>query len=137
MNRRKFLVLVTAFSLAGTMPAWADKQDDIIERLVEAGFSQIEVTRTLLGRIRIVAIKGNIRRELVINPRTGESLRDVTVVAEGGTASHGSSSSNGGSSEGPGSDADVGGDDNGDDDSDDHDDDDDSSGSDDDDSDDD
>ncbi len=121
MDRRKFLVLVTAFSLSGTVPALADNEDDIIERLVEAGFGQIEVTRTLLGRVRIVAFKGNIRRELVINPRTGEILRDVTLVAEGEKSSPGSSKGkNGSSSGGSGS----GGDDGGDDDSDDDDDDD-------------
>jgi len=121
MDRRKFLVLVTAFSLSGTVPALADNEDDIIELLIEAGFGQIEVTRTLLGRVRIVAFKGSIRRELVINPRTGEILRDVTLVAEGGKSSPGSSKGkNGSSSGGSGS----GGDDGGDDDSDDDDDDD-------------
>ena len=129
MDRRKFLVLVTAFSLSGTVPALADNEDDIIERLVEAGFGQIEVTRTLLGRVRIVAFKGSIRRELVINPRTGEILRDVTLVAEGEKSSAGSSKGkNGSSSGGSGS----GGDDGGDDDSDDDDDDDGDDGSDDD-----
>lgn len=124
MDRRKFLVLVTAFSLTGTMPAWADKQDDIVERLVEAGFGQIEITRTLLGRVRIVATKGNVRRELVINPRTGEVLRDVTLVAEDGKSSSGSSEGKGRSSNsGSGSDDDGGDDDDSDDDSEDGDDD--------------
>lgn len=138
MDRRKFLVLVTAFSLSGAMPAWADEQDDIVERLVEAGFGQIEITRTLLGRVRILATKGKIRRELVINPRTGEILRDVTLVAEDEGSSSASSKGKGRSSNsGPGSDdggddneSGGGGDDNGDDDEDDDDgDDDDNSGS--------
>lgn len=124
MDRRKFLVLVTAFSLSGTVPALADNEDDIIERLIEAGFGQIEVTRTLLGRVRIVAFKGSIRRELVINPRTGEILRDVTLVAEGGKSSPGSSKGKNGSSSGSGS----GDDDDRDDDRDDDDDDDDHGG---------
>lgn len=123
MDRRKFLVLVTAFSLSGAMPAWADEQDDIVERLVEAGFGQIEITRTLLGRVRILATKGNMRRELVINPRTGEILRDVTLVAEDANSSSGSSKGEGRSSNsGSGSDDsgdDDGGDDHGDDDGDD------------------
>jgi uncharacterized membrane protein YgcG len=125
MDRRKFLVLVTAFSLTGTMPAWADKQDDIVERLVEAGFGQIEITRTLLGRVRITGTKGNMWRELVINPRTGEILRDVTIVAEDGKSKSGSSqgggrSSNSGSGSGDDKDdSDDGGDDDNDDDSDD------------------
>ena len=125
MDRRKFLVLVTAFSLSGTMPAWADKQDDIVERLIEAGFGDIEITRTLLGRVRITGTKGNMWRELVINPRTGEILRDVTTVAEGGKSKSGSSqgggrSSNSGSGSGDGKDdSDDGGDDDKDDDSDD------------------
>lgn len=132
MDRRKFLVLVTAFSLTGTMPARADKQDDIVERLVEAGFGKIEITRTLLGRVRIVATKGNVRRELVINPRTGEILRDVTIIAEDRGAKSGSSEGGGRSSNsGSGSDddKDESDDDGGDDDDDDSDDDSDKSGS--------
>lgn len=113
MHRRKFLVLVTAFSLSGTLPAWADKEDDIIERLVEAGFGQIEVSRTLLGRVRIVATKGNIRRELVINPRTGEILRDVTLVAEDDKSSGSSDGVGRSSNDGSGSDDDVSGNDGG------------------------
>lgn len=122
MDRRKFLVLVTAFSLTGTLPAWANKQDDIVERLVEAGFGQIEITRTLLGRVRIVATKGNVRRELVINPRTGEILRDVTIIAEDRGAKSGSSEGGGRSSNsGSGSDDDKDdSDDDGDDDDDDN-----------------
>ena len=119
MDRRKFLVLVTAFSLSGTVPALADNEDDIIERLIEAGFGQIEVTRTLLGRVRIVAFKGNIRRELVINPRTGEILRDVTLVAEGGKSSNGGKGSSNGSGSGDDDDDHGGGSDDGGDDSDD------------------
>lgn len=135
MDRRKFLVLVTAFSLTGTMPAWADKQDDIVERLVEAGFGQIEITRTLLGRVRITGTKGNMWRELVINPRTGEILRDVTIVAEDGKSKSGPSqgggrSSNSGSGSGDDKDdSDDDGDDDNDDDSDDDSDDSDKSGS--------
>jgi len=120
MDRRKFLVLVTAFSLSGTLPARADEEDDIVGRLVEAGFGQIEVTRTLLGRVRILATKGNLRRELVINPRTGEILRDVTLVAEDANGSSGSSKGEGRSSNsGPGSNG-GGGDDGSDDGDDDH-----------------
>lgn len=107
MHRRKFLVLVTAFSLSGIMPAWADQEDDIIERLVEAGFGQIEVSRTLLGRVRIVATKGNMWRELVINPRTGEILRDVTRVAEDEKSSGSSDGGGRSSSDGSGSDDDA------------------------------
>jgi len=35
--------------------------------------------RTLLGRLRIVASDGTRRREIIINPNTGEVLRDYWV----------------------------------------------------------
>ena len=75
------IVKATADTEAGVMPTEAElaAMGAYNERLVEAGFGKIEVTRTLLGRVRIVGTKGKVRRELVINPRTGEILRDVTL----------------------------------------------------------
>ncbi len=83
MNRRSFLITVTAFTLLSTTAARADYVEDIVKWLGREGYSGIEVTRTLLGRIRIVATKDNRTRELVCNPRTGEILRDVFIDADG------------------------------------------------------
>ena len=57
--------------------AWAQSvQDQIIAQLTQQGFATYEVSRTFLGRVRIVAISGRFRREIVFNPTTGEILRD-------------------------------------------------------------
>lgn len=85
MKRRQFLFAVTAFTLMGTMTARADHEDDILEWLTEQGYRPVDVSRTLMGRVRILAVKGTTRRELVINPRTGEILRDVLTTADGET----------------------------------------------------
>ncbi|WP_299045841.1 hypothetical protein [uncultured Tateyamaria sp.] len=51
-------------------------EDSIVRQLREQGFSQIDVRRTLLGRSRIVARSTDLYREIVVNPVTGEILRD-------------------------------------------------------------
>jgi hypothetical protein len=66
-------------------------QDLVTRSLQEQGFEVRLVHWTLLGRIRIIAVSDSIRREIVINPTTGEILRDysqaiVAVVPE--TNSH-------------------------------------------------
>ncbi|MEX0311604.1 MAG: hypothetical protein AB3N17_15315 [Tateyamaria sp.] len=74
MKSLVFSVLLT-WSLA--VPVWAGPvEDSIIRQLENQGFSQIEVRRTLLGRSRIVAQSASLYREIVVNPVTGEILRD-------------------------------------------------------------
>lgn len=61
----------------------------IVDGLRQAGFSEIRVERTLLNRERVVAARPDLLREIVVDPRTGEILRDysrqriVLVPAEG------------------------------------------------------
>lgn len=50
---------------------------DMIAELTAAGFSYIEVHRTFLGRARLVAYSATEIREVIINPTTGEVLRDL------------------------------------------------------------
>ena len=45
-------------------------------QLVEQGFYEFEISRTLLGRVRVVAISKDFWREIVFNPYNGELLRD-------------------------------------------------------------
>lgn len=51
-------------------------QDQILSQLTAQGFTRIEVSRTLLGRVKIEARSASLDRELVFNPVTGEILRD-------------------------------------------------------------
>jgi hypothetical protein len=86
MNRRRFLTGLAAIGMAG--PAFAQSPgDDIARQLGRLGYSDIRVTRTLLGRFRVVAEKGNRRREIIVNPGSGEILRDLVTDARTGATS--------------------------------------------------
>ena len=50
--------------------------DAIIGDLRAQGYAQIDISRTLLGRTRIEAESTSYHREIIIDPRTGEILRD-------------------------------------------------------------
>ena len=82
------LVLILA---AGAAPA---QDRDLLARLVFAlraeGYDQIRTERTLLKRIRIVAGRAGERREIVIDPRTGEVLRDYSRERNGEVSAPGS-----------------------------------------------
>lgn len=64
--------------LALTAPlAQAESMEQSLIRQLEAqGYTTVSISRTLLGRLYVVAEAGKIRREIVINPSTGEILRD-------------------------------------------------------------
>lgn len=83
MNRRRLIIAAMALSLVPLQQAQADSVDDLVEVLRDQGFRQIEVERTLLGRVRILASSNRGTRELVINARTGEVLRDVWIDRRG------------------------------------------------------
>ncbi|WP_298434422.1 hypothetical protein [uncultured Jannaschia sp.] len=70
--RAGLLVGALSFGVA----AQAQTASGMIGRLQAEGFDRIEVSRTLLGRVRIEARGNGQRREIVFNPRTGEVLRD-------------------------------------------------------------
>ena len=64
------LLLLTAPATAQTL------EDDIDQQLRAQGYEKVTISRTLLGRVFVVAEGGGKRREIVINPATGEVLRD-------------------------------------------------------------
>jgi uncharacterized membrane protein YgcG len=79
MNRRVLLAALMA-SLAAAGTAAADGFTDTIVRQLRAqGYSDVSVSDTWLGRTRIFAQSGNSEREIVLNPRTGEILRDIYI----------------------------------------------------------
>ena len=81
---RLLISMALAVMLAG--PVFAGPvEDSVVQQLRAQGFSNIEVTRTWLGRARISAQRGSIFREIVVDPRTGEILRDYSERASGGT----------------------------------------------------
>lgn len=70
------LVLVLA------LPALADGvEDSVVADLRQQGYTGITTSHTWLGRLRVVAMQDGARREIVINPYTGEILRDYQAPA--------------------------------------------------------
>lgn len=62
-----------------TAPAAASPDEvraRIVAELREEGYAEIRVSRTLLGRMRFIAVTGDRQREIVVNPATGLILRD-------------------------------------------------------------
>lgn len=117
MNRRRFIFHMTATSaalVAGAAFA-AGYADAVVAQLTRQGFYNIAVDTTWLGRVRIMADRGDGQREIILNPRTGEILRDswqasgaagATPIIDdvrGGPTAPGSTGDGGGSS-GTGSD---------------------------------
>jgi hypothetical protein len=77
MNRRAFITTFTAaLTLSGGMAFSASTEDAIVAQLTKQGFTDITSETTWLGRLRILATRRDGSREIVINPRTGEILRD-------------------------------------------------------------
>lgn len=89
MKRRLFLVGLTAsatvLATSGAALA-ASYSEDVVAQLIKLGFSDITAETTLLGRVRIVAHRGDGVREIVLNPRTGEVLRDTWVPSASGAS---------------------------------------------------
>jgi hypothetical protein len=82
MNMRLLIAgSVLALSLGLATPGSATPGQDLVTAsLRDQGFEVTLVHWTWLGRIRIIAVSDDIRREIVINPNTGEILRDYSQV---------------------------------------------------------
>jgi len=81
---RPSTLFIAAILAVLTSPALAqDVSAAIAEQLKAQGYSDIDVSRTWLGRARIVGENDAQRREIVVNPRTGEILRDVVTSSDG------------------------------------------------------
>lgn len=85
MNRRTFLMTASLAAVFAAGPAFADNVGNVRSQLQKQGYNQISVSSTLLGRSRIVARGKRGTREIIMNPRTGEILRDQMTMA-GGTS---------------------------------------------------
>ena len=86
MKRRDFLSgLFAAAACSGAAQA-KDFASSVIDQLRAQGFGSVAQERTLLGRVRITATRSDGQREIIINPKTGEILRDLWTPAKGGVA---------------------------------------------------
>ena len=58
-------------------------EGSVVAQMRGQGYREINVETTMLGRVRIVGAKGGGTREIILNPRTGEILRDVVLAEDG------------------------------------------------------
>lgn len=114
MERRAFFALGVAGLAFVALPAHAeDYAGQITAQLRAQGYTDISVRRTLLGRMQILAQSAHQRREIIIDPRTGEILRDLSllldsqgtvadnqIIGSGSGSNSGSGSGSGGSGSG-------------------------------------
>lgn len=80
MNRRALLFAGVAALVMTPRATLADPVSDIVAQLRTLGFVDIAVTTTMLGRARVLSSQDGRFRELIVNPRTGEILRDAWIA---------------------------------------------------------
>lgn len=87
MNRRQLILGVLAVGVVQAVAVWpalaATFVEQIVTQLQAQGFKNIEVETTWLGRARIQAQRAETSREIVLNPNTGEILRDLWLSKSG------------------------------------------------------
>lgn len=78
------LLGAAAVSMCLALPAAAQSiEEQVVSQLSQQGFGEVEMNRTLLGRLRFVAQSDRFRRELVIHPSTGAVLFDRVTDLDG------------------------------------------------------
>ena len=84
MRRWRPWALAAGLALAASVVAAQSPADAVVQQLRAQGYVEFEVSRTLLGRIRVVALAPDgTQREIVYIPATGEILRDYSEEADG------------------------------------------------------
>lgn len=83
VNRRILLTALLALALSPTAALSQTMAERIALELRSEGFSEVSTTRTLLGRARIYARGSAGTREIILDPRTGEILRDLWFAPNG------------------------------------------------------
>ena len=110
MNRRAlFPILALALAWGGHLRA-EEPVERILKDLKRLGYHDVSVESTLLRRTRIVAQSDEALREIIVNPNTGEILRDlwtpikkVSSKGSDGILGDGSNSGSGSGDDGDGS----------------------------------
>ncbi len=83
MKRRLFLSLGLAAVFSGRAAFARSFAESVVAQLKKQGYRHVRVERTLLGRTRILAERNGGQREIILNPRTGEILRDLWITVSG------------------------------------------------------
>lgn len=72
----RLAILASILCLPAVFASAQSVEDSIIAQLRDQGYQEFTVSRTLFGRIKIVALSGTTYREIVFVPGTGQILRD-------------------------------------------------------------
>lgn len=105
----KKLLLAVGVLAALASPVWSRTiEEQVLASLEGQGYVILEHGYTFLGRLRIVAENGLYHREIVVNPGTGEILRDYAVTLPQGVARANPPASSGKSAVATATPADVG-----------------------------
>lgn len=76
----RWLLLRLVLIFGSAAPSFADGiSDQVLANLKAQGYHVVQMDRTWLGRMWILAENGEVRREIVFNPGTGEILRDYAI----------------------------------------------------------
>ena len=76
MRRVNLTLACLAVALCGSTGFAATYEERVVVQLRAMGYTDITVSFTMLGRAQILAVNQQQTREIVLNPRTGEILRD-------------------------------------------------------------
>jgi len=76
MKRSYLMAMLLATALSTGPAVAATVKEKLVNELKSQGFVDLTITRTWLGRTRIIGSNGKYKRELVFNPYSGEILRD-------------------------------------------------------------
>jgi len=80
---KPLIPFVFSLSVLGAPLVAQSLEGQITDQLREQGYENVQVTKTWLGRLRIQAASDDQTREIIVNPRTGEILRDFQSSRSG------------------------------------------------------
>lgn len=85
--RLRTILLAATLGVAALAASAQTVEENVLSQLRQQGYVDFQVSHTLLGRLHIVAVSADYRREIVINPNNGEILRDyITAIGSSGGA---------------------------------------------------
>ena len=71
------LVLILTVSAVPAFSDMAPTVSTVAEELADQGYQVSRISKTFWGRVKIIAQKDDLEREVILNPNTGEILRDL------------------------------------------------------------
>lgn len=80
---KPFIAICFVLSTFAAPLAAQSIEGQITDQLRDQGYENVQVTKTWLGRLRIQAASDEQTREIIVNPRTGEILRDFQTNTSG------------------------------------------------------